>query len=371
MTEISTIEIAQKQRHLLLLGRVRGNQALTKAELEELYQYEQMASRQKQVVRVKKPKNREPRTVNRRNLYRISQTAVRRLGYECADLAEADSAAALARPLAEFLGRDEKLMAAWERGQFLRNLKAKASVVDTVTEAASALKLQSGQALREILDTDLEAANIWFQTRLDTRIRVREAMLEAAKEGNQKAISVVENYLKDDQKQRPAGTDLTRLIQKEIADLFDVTRITVNDWTNKHRCPRNADGSYNLYEAIKWYDNYLRSRAAGKAPTADTLRDMKAEQMKLDLAERKGQLLPREEVVAGLVARAQAMVGAFTYKRRELASMCHGQTVEGIEDILSRFFEELQRKQLELPDFLELPAAAEEKFNELLEILTK
>jgi len=63
------------------------------------------------------------------------------------------------------------------------------------------------------------------------------------------------------------------------------------------------------------------------------------------------------------------MVGAFTYKRRELASMCHGQTVEGIEDILSRFFEELQRKQLELPDFLEVPENAEKLLQQLFEML--
>ena len=301
--------------------------------------------------------------------YTISQVRLRRLGYECEDMAAADVLAGLSRPLAAVIASDEKLAAAWQRGQFLRNLKAKASVVDTVTEAAAALKLQSGQALRDILDTDLEAADIWSQTRLDTRIRVREAMLEAAKDGNQRAISVVENYLKDDRKQRPAGTDLTKLIQKEIADLFDVSRITVNDWTNKQRCPRNADGSYNLYEVIKWYDKFLKSRTAGKAPAADELRDMKAESIKLDLAERKGQLLAREEVIAGLVARVQAMVGAFTYKRRELASMCHGQTVEGIEDILSRFFEELQRKQLELPEFLEVPENAEKLLQQLFEML--
>jgi len=314
-------------------------------------------------------RNRQSKIDNRKSKYFISQTSVRRLGFECEDLAEADLAAALARPLAEFLKRDDKLSASFERGRFLRNLKAKAGVVDTVSEAAAALKLSSGQELRDILDTDPEAADIWYQTRLDTRVRVREALLAAAEEGNQRAITVVENYLKDEEKTRPAGSDLTRLIQKEIADLFDVTRITVNDWTNKHKCPRNADGSYNLYEVIKWYGEFVKSKSTGRMLPADTLRDLKAEEKRLDLAQRRHKLLDREEVIAGLVARCQLMVGAFNYKRRELANMVHNQTIENIEDILGRFFEDLQRQQLEVPEFLELPEAALEKLGECFELL--
>jgi phage terminase Nu1 subunit (DNA packaging protein) len=45
--KLDTIEIAAKQRHLHLLGKVQGNQALTKTELDELAKYEKatMAAR--------------------------------------------------------------------------------------------------------------------------------------------------------------------------------------------------------------------------------------------------------------------------------------------------------------------------------------
>lgn len=313
--------------------------------------------------------NRKSKGRSRRALTAVKAKS---LGYECEDLTAADAVSGLDVTLAG-LFRYKKyapLKKAFERGQFLRNLKAKAGVVDTVSEAASALKLASGQELRNILDRDDEAADIWYQKRLDTRIRVREAMLETAKGGNQAAIRVVENYLKDEDKGRPAGTDLTRLIQKDIADLFDVTRITVGDWSNKHKCPRNADGSYNLYEVIRWYAEFVKSKSTGRMLPADTMRDLKAEGLRLDLAERQHSLLDREEVIAGLVARCQAMVGAFNYKRRELANMVHNQTIEGVEDILGRFFEDLQRQQLEVPEFLELPAAAAEKLQECFNILT-
>jgi phage terminase Nu1 subunit (DNA packaging protein) len=39
---LDTIEIAAKQRHLHLLGKVQGNQALTKTELDELAEYEKV-----------------------------------------------------------------------------------------------------------------------------------------------------------------------------------------------------------------------------------------------------------------------------------------------------------------------------------------
>jgi len=359
-------KIAAKQRHLHLLGKVQGNQALSKSELDELQGYESQISETKKKIRQSKIVNRQSR--RRRSL---SVAAAKSLGYLSENISQADADSGLDVTLAG-LFRYKKyahLKAAFERGQFLRNLKAIAGVVDTVSEAAAALKLSSGMELRNILDTDIEVADIWYQTRLDTRIRVREAMLQAAKDGNQKAIAVVENYLKDQDAQRPAGSDLTRLLQKEIADLFDVNRVTVNDWCNKQKCPRNSDGTHNLYEVIRWYGDYERGKTTGKMPSADTLRDVNAEINRLKLAKMRDELVEIEPVVAGLVKRWQVMVAAFQYKRRELATMCHGQTVDSMIDIFSRHFDDLQRQMLDVSDVLELPAAAEEKLKELFEII--
>lgn len=301
--------------------------------------------------------------------WRISQARVRRLGYECGNIADADVKADMSRNLSDVLGGDVKLARAWERGQFLRNLEGLAGVVETVTEAAGKLKLSSGRELRDILDNDSEAADIWDQKRLDTKIRTRQGLLKAVEDGNQQAIRVVENYLRDDQRATAAGPDLKKLIQRQIAELFDVTRITVKNWVDRHGCPQNIDGSYDLGAVIKWHTNYQQRQHGGHVEPADKLRDLKAERMALQLSEEKGELLNREEVIAGLLARWQNIVGAFRYKRRELASMCHNQTVEGIEDILGRFFAELQGKQLELPDFLKLPENAGKLLQQLFELL--
>jgi len=318
-------------------------------------------------------KNRQLKTENRksaRRASRISQARVKRLGYECENMAAADVEANLSRGLADVLKVDAKLVAAWERGRFLRNLEALAGVVETVSEAAGKLKLSSGQALRSILDSDPEAANIWDQTRLDTRIKTRQGLLKAVEDGNQQAIRVVENYLRDDQRAAAAGPDIKTMLQRQVAELFDVTRITVKNWVDRHGCPQNSDGSFDLGQVIKWNMNYQSRKAGGHIESTDKLRDLKAETMALALSEKKGELLPREEVIAGLIARWSNIVSAFRYKRRELATMCHNQTVEGIEDILGRFFAELQGRQLEIPEFLSLPAEAERKFRELLEMIS-
>jgi len=319
--------------------------------------------------------NRKSTIVNRQSRSRkakLSIAAAKSLGYTSENQTAADAASGLDVTLAG-LFRYKKYATqkkAFERGQFLRNLEALAGVVETVSEAARKLGLASGSALREILDTDIEAGNLWNQKRLDTKIKAREGLITAAEAGNQAAIRAIENYLRDDQRPAAAGPDLHKLMQKSIADLFDVDRLTVRNWTERHNCPRNADGSFDLASVIRWWKGYESRKSGAHVEPGDKLRTLKAEEKQLDIAQRRGELLDRNEVIAGLVARCQLAVGAFNYKRRELANMVHNQTVEGIEDILGRFFEDLQRQQLDVPEFLELPAEAAGKLQECFKLLT-
>lgn len=312
----------------------------------------------------KKKKTKPPRRLSGA----LTEAAAQRLGFEYEDLAAADGAAGLTPNLAKYLERHPRLRVAFERGQFLRNLKSLASIVMTVSEAAHKLGLQSGEALREILDTDAEAGDLWSQKRLDTIIDARQALLTAAKEGNHVAIRAVENYLREEKQQAGPAADLQHLSQKEIAELFDVSRVTLNEWQSKHGLSRNADRSYNLAEVIRWYGEFAKRKIGGKILPADKLRDLKAEEKSLDLAQRRGQLLEREAVVAGFLARWQMVVGAFGYKRRELSQMVHGQTIERIEEQLGRFFEDLQRSWLSVPEFLQLPPEAAAKLAECLQL---
>ena len=289
-------------------------------------------------------------------------------GYE--NLVEADMAAGTKKLLSKILPKYPKLQAAWDRGQFLRDLQALAGVVATISEAAHKLDMPSSEALRDMIDSDNEVGNIWKKTRLNTIIEAREALLTAACEGNHVAIRAVENYLREEK--RPIAlegrADTARMRQVELVDLFGVTRITINDWINKQGMPRNNDKTYNLADVIRWYSGFIKRKEGGKILPADRLRDLKAEEKQLDLAARQHQLLEREEVIAGLVGRWQNIVGTFRYKQRELAGLVHGQTVDNIEDILGRFFEDIQREWLTMPEFLYLPEEAAKKLTECMEL---
>jgi hypothetical protein len=319
-----------------------------------------------------KPHERKKKKASRgvkRKVPPISAAEVRRLGFECENLATADAEAGTKKLLSDILPKFPKLKEAWERGQFLRNLQALAGVVATVSEAAHKLGMPSGEALRDMIDTDPEVGDIWKQTRLNTIIEAREALLVAAKDGNHVAIRAVENYLREEKQQGPgARADTTRLRQTELVELFRVTRITIADWYNKQGMPRNADKTYNLAEVIRWYGDYVKRKVGGRLLPADDLRVQKAEMTRLDVAERKHQLLEREEVITGLVGRWQKIVGAFGYKRRELAGLVHGQTIDNIEELLGRFFEDLQREWLTVPEFLYLPEKAAEKLAECMKL---
>ena len=299
---------------------------------------------------------------------------VRRLGFECEDLAAADCVLRKERPrlrrtLAEYIKKHQELVQSWERGQLLRNIRACAAAIMTVTQSAKLLGFKRGQELRELLDTDSEICDLWEQTRIEAIVSAKRALAEAAKDGNQQAIKAIESFLYDEGEGRAANINYSELTVNQMADLFGITRQTVYDWYTKHGLVRNADGSINLKSAIEWFGNFAKRKADGRLLPADTLRDLKAEEKKIDLAERRHRLLDREEVAAGLLGRWQNVVAAFKYKARELATMVHGQTVDGSEDILSRFFEDMQREWLSVPEFLYLDPASAEKLEELLVLL--
>jgi len=330
--------------------------------------------------KIKQPAKRTPkkrprkRTNRKRRRLPLPGFAVRSLAFECEDLAAADVELHRERPrlrktLAVYLKRFPELGDAWERGQLLRNLRACAAAIMTVTQSAKLLGFERGAKLRELLDTDSEVGDLWEQTRIEAVAAAKTALAEAAKSGNQQAIKAVESFLCDEGEGRAANINYSQLTINQTAELFGVTRQTVYDWYTKHGLARNAEGGISLKEAIEWYGNFVKRKGNGRLLPADKLRDLKAEEKIIDLAERRHQLLDREEVIAGLLGRWGKIVGAFKYKGRELATMVHGQTVDGIEDILSRFFEDLQREWLTVPEFLYLDPAAAEKLEELLVLL--
>ena len=128
--KLSSVQIAAKQRHLLLLGKVKDNKPLSRAELGELKRYERKAKLDKPVDS-KRDKITEVLAARKKGTAKrgrmpLSEAEVRRLSLECDTVADADSEIKTRSPLVLILKRYPKLKLAWDRGRFQRSLKAAA-----------------------------------------------------------------------------------------------------------------------------------------------------------------------------------------------------------------------------------------------------
>ncbi len=337
--------------------------------------------RKKKAVK-KKTAKRSNRKTNRKSKRKrpppLTQAECQRLGYAYRDLAEADLNSGIKPNLSRVLERHPRLRAKFQKGHLLQSLTRLAPTADSFKQAVVKLKqmgfdFEKAQDLRDLFDRDIEAADAWRKAEANAWIDNRQLLIAAAVGGNVKAIQLIDAWFIDrDREAQGPPVKLSRMKQTDIAALFAVTRITVRQWTDANRCPRNADASYNLADVIRWRLDFEKRKAAGsgKLAPADELRDLKAADKRLDIEERRANLLDRGEVISGLVARWQTIVGACRYKSRELATQVHGQTVANTEAIFERSFEDLQRQWLDVPtDFLRLPEQAEAKFVEMLESL--
>ncbi len=372
MGELSTLEIAQKQRYLHLLEKVQGGRTLKKSELAELVDYEKMAKKKKITKKkvVKKKVSRKKQTKGRR-IKQPTAEAVKPVGKQTDNFAEADDRAGLTRPLADILAKNKKLTAAWERGRFLRDLGELAATAVTINEAEGSLQLEAG-SLKPILADDREAADIWNSARLETTIDIKKALVDQAKSGKPMAARQIENILRREIA-RPRA-DFHHLPIELMVELTGKTRQTIHAWYSKHGLQRNSDKTFDLTVFLNWFEDFTLKKA-GRAAAPQTAFDTnplaakKAEKLEMDIAAQKGQLLPRSAVIAGLLARHQAMINAMARKSGPLAMSCHGQTTEKIAGLLEKFFDEAKRDQCQVPDELGLDDKAQKKFIELMEMI--
>lgn len=104
--------------------------------------------------------------------------------------------------------------------------------------------------------------------------------------------------------------------------------------------------------------------------TTDPLRAMKAEKLGLEIGFRKGQLLDRNEVVMGFVARHQNLIFNLDHLCRELPAAIVGKGVEKIQEILAEWRTRTMRDQSEIPEALRLPPDAKKALIKILQKLT-
>ena len=322
----------------------------------------------KKIKRKKKRKTKRKRKVKPP----LDVTHVKLLGLTCSSIAEAETKLQKKMDLTKILTKYEELDAAWNRGRFLRNLRALASVAVTVSEAAEKLGLANSQELYNMLDTDREVADTWGQARQEAFIKIKFALIKQANEGNQAAIRAIEPFLQDELHQRTDYFDFSYLSTNQLAQLTGKTRQTIYKWRTQHGLPTNKDNSFDLHQVLPWLEKFIIQKITDRFKgdeKLDPLKQAKAERLEMELKKHRGELLNREEVMAGLLARYQILL--FWAERRpdELGRLCQGQKPERITKLIKEAVIELRRDLCQVPEELQLSDKASKLFQKVLDNL--
>jgi len=352
--EVSAIEIAQKQRHAYLLGKVRQNQPLSRAEVEELKRYEMARKKTKKKPRTPPADGKRRRTV--------SLAEVRHLGLECENLTEAAVLFSGPGDLVALIAKRDNVRAAWERGRLLRKVSQLAATTVTVSAAAKEMGV-TGPELRQLLDTDTEVADLWNENRRQLRMKLNAVMVEQAGAGKPNAMRYVENFLRSEKS--PTGFDYEHVPIKVMEAITGKVRQTLAAWTRDAGLPRNPDCTYNLSEFVRWFEAATKAQAkSGKRE--DRLRVANAAMKELDYRKAQAHVLDRQAVENGLVARVQNLLAYVENHLPATAADCEGKAAAAIEQRLRRFVEGLREQMTEVPTELRLDEATAAEFKAFL-----
>jgi len=306
----------------------------------------------------------------------ISAVKVKSLGYQCESLTEADTKIDLDKPLAKIIEKYKSLKAAWRRGKLLRELEGLAETA-TVSQAAFKLKelgfeeFATGQVLRNFMDHDSEADDLWRSVSITTWINNRRNLLTAAADGNARAMQLVEIWLKDRTEDSPIGSDTGRLRVNEIAEIFGVTRITINDWYKKQGLPRNGDGSFDLKTAIRWFEDFtIKKCGRGKGPVSilNPFQQVKTERERVKLLRDQGAVVNRGNAIGWQVAQLQNILNEF-HKIPDYANLMFQQPREEIARVLEDLRDQITAKLQHIPEELKLSNEAKEILMALYRVL--
>ncbi len=376
-TKLSSVEIAKKQRHVFLLRKVQENKTLSKAELAELKRYERqtagkITAKAGVTSKVQPKKKKTLAKAGKRGRSPLREAEVRRLALRCEDVADADSEIRTRSPLVLILKRFPRLKKAWDRGRFLRNLRDLASQAPSIAQAASHLGF-SEQKFQELLDEDMEVADIWKKEQLKLYVETRRQVFELAADD----VSWAKKCIYDLMTKHPeaglrADVLEVSITTEQLAKLTKKSIQTIYNWLKKFNLPRNTDKTFNLCMVWAWYEEFLLKKASGgdaSITPLDPLKQVKAERIRLELRKSRKELLNRDEVIAGQIVWFHNILGCFERGVEELTRLCYGQDREKIAEIFESFFTRLHVESCKIPKEFHLSMKQEQDLFEFLRSL--
>lgn len=132
--------------------------------------------------------------------------------------------------------------------------------------------------------------------------------------------------------------------QQGIADMFGVSRETIDNWQQQGMpvAKRGGPGVPSEYESAACID-WLVTREVGKVQAekpADRLARLKADEIELNLAERRGLLIPAEQLEPKLRAAFVAAREHWLNEPARLSRAIQGKREDEAEELLRQAFEE-------------------------------
>lgn len=254
--------------------------------------------------------------------------------------------------------------------QFLQHLGMLSRTGASLDESAGAL----GMTVKELEDLFKKRPKVlrtWKQARLNLILHVRTALAKSAGEGKFAAIQkLLEELLRSEVAQQPApAIDFGHLRTSELSIAIGKPRITIDRW-RKSGLQRAYDKTYNLADVFAWFEGYCRLKFANASGVSgDPLRDIKAQQIQLQVSKHRGELVDRQKVICGLVAWVQNIKYFCEHGIEEHSRLCSNQPREKIAEIDRGFFRDLYVAAAKSPKELCLPAKMEHELIDFLERL--
>ena len=273
------------------------------------------------------------------------------------------------------IGGSKNLAVAWDRGRLLYGV-GPASYGASIEETAAALGMSAAE-LRGLLaaDTELRDHRRQLQLRLlrsATAALISEAVPAKTDDGPRKAPNIAAlrellGRISADVAGEKRVPDFSALPVGQATVALGTTRETLSQWTKKG-APRNADRSVNLPAVIKWREGQLGARAArggGGASTEEQLRRERIEKLRIENEAKRGQLLPRGDVILGLLARHQVLRRAAYSRPAVLAEVLQGQPAAKIRQSVEKEFADVLREIIGMPLELQLSKQQQAVLHEL------
>lgn len=253
--------------------------------------------------------------------------------------------------------------------QILHNIEEAAKSLAREDEIARELGFADKVELRKYLKNHPKVNDIWITARFEFWKEIKQAVYDNVRSGNNAAINLVGEIWQEER-----GVSSSTLTPAQLKELTGKTHATLATWRLKEGLPYDKRSkTFNLRDVIQFLERYYTKvgRSKGRLPNPkNAFQEMKTKKLEMDLKKEQGNLLEREVVAAGVIARHQRLI-QFFHRITDVATQLEGKPLKQIIEVLSKFFDKVIQGQRGDYTELQLNKEIQVKFQEVLDDIKK